>query len=261
MHSILEAIFSWEVVGSGVGLLAGAAFGLAADEFKKFRAAQICFTIAAVLLWGKALVWAAFSSNTVATRIVVAIAVVCGVLALLAAALWLINRREREISVPAAAAHFQHQHFQHQPQPSLDSTPAQPQNRPTTRTNSIPTPEDIAIQIKSLPPFQQAAARSAYVGLEVSWFVRFASLYELPSWSVKAADETHIASFSFGQNLLLGVRAALNIDRFPRLKISHRNTPFRISGIIESVEDTDIELKEVIIEFLPDDQPKVSAAQ
>lgn len=77
---------------------------------------------------------------------------------------------------------------------------------------------------------------------------------EIPHWAIKESDETHAVSFRFGK-YHAGVRAVVNSSRFPRLKISHQETPLRVSGTVESISEMDvIVLRDIAIEFLPNDK-------
>jgi hypothetical protein len=57
MHIVLDSLFDWVLVGFGVPILIGVGLGLLADEFKEFKAARICFYLAAAWVCGKVLMW------------------------------------------------------------------------------------------------------------------------------------------------------------------------------------------------------------
>jgi hypothetical protein len=71
MHDIFEWLFDWLLLGFGVPILIGAGFTLLADEFKEFKAARVCFYIAAVWVWGKVLMWAWLSEAGFPTKAIV----------------------------------------------------------------------------------------------------------------------------------------------------------------------------------------------
>lgn len=66
--SLIEPLFSWEVLSIGVGILVSAGFTLLADEFRQFNAAKVCFAAAAVWLFGKVIVWGMFTSDRFSVR-------------------------------------------------------------------------------------------------------------------------------------------------------------------------------------------------
>ncbi len=66
--SLIEPLFSWEVLSVGVGVLTAAGFALLADEFKQFSAARVCFSVSAVWLFGKVVMWSIFTSAKFSIR-------------------------------------------------------------------------------------------------------------------------------------------------------------------------------------------------
>jgi hypothetical protein len=131
---------------------------------------------------------------------------------------------------------------------TTSNTPAHP-----TRIaySDNPTPEDIRTQLDSLPVFQQKTAINSYVGLKVSWLVRFSSLFELGEayQRLYKTSETHRIFSRYGREPIT-IMADVDIERFPRLKIAHRGTPLLILGTIVEVTTTgNVTLKDVEIEF------------
>jgi hypothetical protein len=135
-------------------------------------------------------------------------------------------------------------------------------NSPTTPQTSIrkgysekPTPTEIEAQLDSLPAYQRNAAKESYSGLKVSWLLRLGSLHEQGAAyrAVLGTDTTHtlIAQYEIETiGLPPTVTVDINIENFPRLKITHAGTPLRISGTISSVSFSgSIGLRDVEIEF------------
>jgi hypothetical protein len=121
---------------------------------------------------------------------------------------------------------------------------------PSTVYSGTPTPDEIAAHLKSLPVFQRNAVKDSYIGLKICWPVELKNLHEISDVVRKAykTDHTHtLVTESRGQE----IEANINISRFPRLKISHRGTPMRLSGEISGVGATGFTywLKDVEIEF------------
>jgi hypothetical protein len=68
MHPILEYLFGWEVFPFGAGILFAAGCLLVADEFKKFTAARILFSLTAFWIIGKVLMWSYVTYDGFYTR-------------------------------------------------------------------------------------------------------------------------------------------------------------------------------------------------
>ncbi len=101
MRALLDLIFDWLTFGFGVPILIGVGFTLLADEFKAFKAARICFYIAAAWICGKVLMWSVFSSERFSLRAFV-IFVVFGVAGVgLSEVLRLTTTRETSSASPA----------------------------------------------------------------------------------------------------------------------------------------------------------------
>jgi hypothetical protein len=115
-----------------------------------------------------------------------------------------------------------------------------------------PTPADIENQLESLPAFQRNKIRDDYVGLKVSWPVRFSSLIALDEFSRKwrTVDHTHTILVHYDTSIAQVIGGQVDIERFPRLKFTHDGTRLRISGTISEVALTgNVTLKDVEIEF------------
>ena len=123
---------------------------------------------------------------------------------------------------------------------------------PVKTYSSSPTPTEIEDQLSSLPLYQRKGAAKSYLGLDVSWPARLFHLQEMPKYSSRRTGATHNLSLMFGEKQigLPQVSAEINIERFPRLKISHQGTPLQISGTISRVSELGrVELSDVDIEF------------
>jgi len=114
-----------------------------------------------------------------------------------------------------------------------------------------PNPVEIQSQLESLPIYQRNVAKDSYVGLKVRWPVTLVDLQELPQAVRKASDtgDTHTLIVKFGQ-AMHPIRTDLDIERFPRLKISHHGASMQLSGTISYVSDSgSVRLKDSIINF------------
>jgi hypothetical protein len=78
MHTILDLVFDWLVFGLGVPILIGTGFALLADEVRQFTAAKVCFTVAAVWVFGKVAMWGIATSEKFSVRAGVT-ALVCAI--------------------------------------------------------------------------------------------------------------------------------------------------------------------------------------
>jgi hypothetical protein len=105
---------------------------------------------------------------------------------------------------------------------------------------------EIHDHLDSLPIFQQRAAKDSYIGLQVCWP---ATLYSLHQISARGG-KTHTLVARFEGNGPL-IEAEIDIDSFPRLKISRSDAPLRISGTIKALGNTGwtYGLEDVDIEF------------
>ncbi|MGH9498171.1 MAG: hypothetical protein ACRD3L_03440 [Terriglobales bacterium] len=115
-----------------------------------------------------------------------------------------------------------------------------------------PTPDDIAQQLTSLPLFQRKAATNSYIGLRVRWKAKLAELVEESKeyQRILGTDATHTLRATYGTQGPLIV-TAVNIERFPRLKISHYGTPMELFGRITNVSEGggSMRLADVQIDF------------
>jgi hypothetical protein len=69
---MFEAIFDWPVVAIVVGLLIGAGFSVLSMNPPRYRIAEACYAISALLLWAKFSFWAVTSNGTWKERLLVA---------------------------------------------------------------------------------------------------------------------------------------------------------------------------------------------
>jgi Leucine-rich repeat (LRR) protein len=159
VQSALQIVFNEWLVAFCVPILIGAAFTLLADEFKEYRAARICFWSAAILVWGKALMWSVFTSEVFAIR-AVAVFLICGIVGTaLMESLRLTTRRERLTSQVAGMP---------------EATPSQ------MRTKEQPPGE--ATQTSNVQPAQQTRLGDSDTGNPLG------SLAQL-GWGVKDAKD------------------------------------------------------------------------
>jgi hypothetical protein len=133
---------------------------------------------------------------------------------------------------------------------TVHSTPTA--NSPVNRDYSKkPTPSDIRAHLDSLPAFQRNTVRTSYHGLKVCWRVRFTSLTELGKHHQKLykTDHTHLILFRY-EFMSQVIATQVNIERFPRVKITHDGTLLRLSGTISEVTvDGRVDLVDVNLEF------------
>jgi hypothetical protein len=112
-----------------------------------------------------------------------------------------------------------------------------------------PGPDEIHAHLESLPVFQRKAVKESYVGLKVRWPVTLSDLQELPPALRWKPDHTHtlVTRSAAGPE----IEADINIETFPRLKISHHGTALRVSGTIKHLGITGFtyKLDDVEIEF------------
>src|SRR5271155_4120163 len=104
MHVVLDWLFDWLVFGFGVPILIGVGFTLLADEFKEFKAARVCFYLAAAWVCGKALMWSWSSQDSFVLKAVVGFFVFGIVGVALIGALRLAVKREHSVSRDASPA-------------------------------------------------------------------------------------------------------------------------------------------------------------
>jgi hypothetical protein len=122
-----------------------------------------------------------------------------------------------------------------------------------------PTPQEIAAQLRSIPAFQRLEARKSYIGLDVRWSITLSRLYDLPEGHGRIFNNDHTHTL-IGSSLNDGpeITASLNIEHYPRLKITHTGALLKVSGTISFISDdsSKMALKDISIDF-PDESPKV----
>jgi hypothetical protein len=104
VRALLDRLIDWPLFGFGVPILIGVGFTVLADEFKAFRAARVCFYLAAIWIGGKATMWAIFTSDRVSMRMLVVFLVFGTVRVIFVETLRLTTSREvasRESKIPS----------------------------------------------------------------------------------------------------------------------------------------------------------------
>jgi hypothetical protein len=97
---MLDSILNEWLVGFGVPIIIGVAFTLLADEFKEYKAARWCFSISAVWLCGKVLMWSVLSSQNFGVR-AISVFLAFGMVGIgLMESLRLTSKRERLAETP-----------------------------------------------------------------------------------------------------------------------------------------------------------------
>lgn len=137
---------------------------------------------------------------------------------------------------------------------NIISAPASPQHTaPVVPPYSAhPSPEDIRKNLDRLPVYQRALTKDSFVGLKVLWRVVFTDLQQLGEaerTASKTTNATHDLSARFSESC--GVRARVDIEQFPRLKILHEGVQIQIAGEIGYVADDGrtIRLRNATISF------------
>lgn len=147
----VEALFSWEVLGLGVSILIAVGFTLAADEFRQFRAARVCFTVTALWLFGKVAMWGISTSEKFGVRAGVT-ALVCVIVGIgLVEAVRLTVNREAEVGRSEA----------HQVPTSLPA----PATSPGTREFTNRTPRELLAFYENVTPLQGDSLMTPFKGL------------------------------------------------------------------------------------------------
>jgi len=132
---------------------------------------------------------------------------------------------------------------------NITTEPPSSQSPPTKVHPEKPRPDEIHAHLESLPVFQRKAAKESYVGLKVRWPVSLVDLQELPQVLRSRPEHSHtlVTRSTKGQE----IDADIDIENFPRLKISHCGAPLRVSGTIKHTGITGMtyRLENVEIEF------------
>lgn len=105
------------------------------------------------------------------------------------------------------------------------------------------SPEDILKQLESVPPFQQKEVSKNYSGIKVVWNVLFRSAYV-----EKTGDDGNNVRLILSPNngyLRPLINCHVNINEYPELKVSKKNTKITIAGEILEVSTLLIDLKNV----------------
>jgi len=151
---ITEGLLSWEVLGIGVSILIAVGFTMAADEFRQFRAARVCFTVTALWLFGKVAMWGIYTSEKISVRAGVT-ALVCAVVGIgLVEAIRLTVNREAEVARSESA---------HIPPTPLSS----PVIGHDTRQFTNRTPRELLAFYENLTPLQADSLMTPFKGMWV----------------------------------------------------------------------------------------------
>jgi len=162
-----------------------------------------------------------------------------------------IVRRRSAAVTPSPANSFNNSHIANPPARMPSELPYSPR----------PTPDEIENQLASLPIFQRRTAKDSYVGLRVRWPVALFGLTELADSErrIFQTDATHCLQAKFAASPGCIVWANVNVNSFPRLKISHTDEPLQIWGTISNVSDSGaVRLRDASVEF--DEPPDVGVA-
>ena len=113
-------------------------------------------------------------------------------------------------------------------------------------------------QVRSLPPFQQEVASDAYLGLQVCWQALFRGIEEdrterptksknkkATNWLVCLKFYDPAVAYADGYIYCPGI----SLERYPELKIIHKNELVTVSGTVTLLQGHNIELWNVTLEF------------
>jgi hypothetical protein len=118
-----------------------------------------------------------------------------------------------------------------------------PSTIPPDKTSfSKPTPDDITMQVESLPPFQQRTGWDAYIGLEVCWQAMFRGIGEdepankadpsAKKWVVDLKHYDPSVRYSPSNICCPGV----DIEKYPQFKSLHHNELLIVRGKVEAAQ-------------------------
>ncbi|HET6552404.1 MAG TPA: hypothetical protein VFG49_02615 [Dyella sp.] len=129
-----------------------------------------------------------------------------------------------------------------------------PEVRPLPISVPEPTPhipdltfEQIEAEIDKAAPLMRKQVGDRYIGIRVDWV-----LY------LRAASEKEgkfRVRLSLEPNRLSRVTCGVDAATYPQLRLLHEGHPLRVSGVIESCEHGDIELKDVRLTVLSNKKP------
>lgn len=133
---------------------------------------------------------------------------------------------------------------------NVSITLATPQSAQFVEYSPRPAPREIFSQLSSLPVFQQADAAEAYKGIKVRWSAEFWTMEDirLCFGYEPIGDTTHFVLLNAEKRSEL-IRVPVNIERIPRLKVTHRGTKMEVRGTIQEVKAS-ILLKDATLSFV-----------
>ncbi|MHB8894771.1 MAG: hypothetical protein ACYC99_06275 [Candidatus Geothermincolia bacterium] len=88
-----------------------------------------------------------------------------------------------------------------------------------------PLPGEIFSDIRSAPPYQQETKASSYAGMKVQWLLSLKSVYD------KGGGKASV-SFTEPKGHVWVYSGPVDIEAYPRLKVTHADTPIWIAGSI-----------------------------
>jgi hypothetical protein len=98
MRPFLDLIFKVSVSGLGSALIFSLGWALAADEFKRFGAAKVCFYLAAAWLFGGVVMWSVFTTETAYVRLIGTFLAFGIIGVVFTGGVRVINRREAQVA-------------------------------------------------------------------------------------------------------------------------------------------------------------------
>jgi hypothetical protein len=134
------------------------------------------------------------------------------------------------------------------PQPAQMLAP-QPAQKPD-EYSPRPTPQEIYSEVRTHPTFQQQAAAKAYAGIKVCWQGTFYTIDDVRTYiGLTKPDNgaTHFVLLATPSASL--IKVPVNIERLPRLKVTHIGTPMEVRGVIAEVGPA-IELRDATLSYV-----------
>ena len=116
-------------------------------------------------------------------------------------------------------ARYDEQKTSHFPQVAV----AESDSHPITNAGNLSL-ANIIEDISQRPPYQRPDAQKNYIGLPVTWQLRFRNVAHLPS--------TKLHQIHFVDEKWNSVTGSIDIDKYPVLKIARKDEYFRVSGKI-----------------------------
>lgn len=117
-----------------------------------------------------------------------------------------------------------------------------------------PSPQEIYSQLNALPTFQQQTAAKNYAGIKVCWRGTFFAIDNVRTHIgyLQERDDgaTHFVILATSIGSL--IKVPVDIERFPRLKVTHARTPMEVRGTIVEIGPA-IELRDATLSFVDGD--------